>query len=408
MTTLHLVSLFHTIVNEAHSHCAFTGKVLRFPRMMKPHGYNIIEYGWEGSESEADTHIVLGTEEERQSLLPELEKGVHMGAQAKIGTPLWKRFHRRLIQAMRGQAPELEEGKVGGVRIGGVRIGGVKAKDIICHPFGRSHKELVQLFPQALHVETGIGYPDEPFGAWRIWESEAWRHWHWGHWGGQFPGEKYPQSENRVFSWVIPNSYDPADWPYGNGSGDYVLFMGRFIAEKGVHTIRQIIEAWYNQTTLPPVKFVFAGTGDWQGWLDSLAPELRKHVEYRGPVIGKARAELCGQARCMLMPTNFIEPFGGSGVESMLTGTPLISSDFGAFTETVSNGVNGFRCKTLGDWVHAIYHSTELNREAISEMARAEYSLDTCGQMYDQAFKQLSSLFGEGWNSLEPRNLALL
>jgi glycosyltransferase involved in cell wall biosynthesis len=387
MTTLHLVSLFHTVTNNAHSHCAFTGKVLRFPRMMKPHGYRVVEYGWEGSESEADEHIILGTEWEREELLPQLPDGTHMGAQAKIGSPLWKRFHRNLVENMRET---------------------VKAKDIICHPFGRAHQELLQLFPQALHVETGIGYPDKPFGAWRIWESEAWRHWHWGHWGDQFPGNEFPQSENRVFSWVIPNYYDPSDWPLSDGSGDYVLFMGRFIAEKGVHTIRQIIEAWHQQTTYPPIKFVFAGTGDWQGWLECLAPELRQYVEYRGSVIGKARAELCGQARCMLMPTNFIEPFGGSGVECMLTGTPLIASDFGAFTETIWHGNNGYRCKTLGDWVAAIKHAPELDRYAVANVALARYSLDNCGAMYDQAFQQLLSLYGEGWNSLEPRNMALL
>jgi glycosyltransferase involved in cell wall biosynthesis len=47
------------------------------------------------------------------------------------------------------------------------------------------------------------------------------------------------------------------------------------------------------------------------------------------------------------MPRCYIEPFGGSGVEVLLCGTPLIAVDYGAFTETIIDGVNGFRCHTL-------------------------------------------------------------
>src|SRR6185503_9063322 len=116
--------------------------------------------------------------------------------------------------------------------------------------------------------------------------------------------------------------------------------------------------------------------------------------------------ELVGNAACMLMPTNFIEPFGGSGVEAMLTGTPLLASDFGAFTETVDHGRTGYRCKTLGDWVTGIENvlKGQIDRSYVAMTARKRYTLEACGPLYDQAFRQLTSLHGPGWNSLEPRN----
>ncbi len=392
MSTIHMPAVFHTVCTKEYTHCAFTQKVLRFPKMVQPFGHNVIEYGVEGSESEASEHVDLLTRDAHQKLLTPLGANEHMGSQAKIGSEVWKAFDSKLRMELQRR---------------------VKRYDIIAHPFGRSHMDLVRLFPEQFHVETGIGYPDEPFGAFRIWESEAWRHWHWGHWEG-----KCQKNDNRLFSWVIPNYFDVEDWPAKiNPSPDpYVLFMGRFIPLKGVHTIRQIAEAWYsgqgpNGTSVkrPSLRFVFAGVGDWEEYLKQVPESLHFAFEYRGPVIGKDRADLVGDALCMLMPTNFIEPFGGSGVEAMLTGTPLIASDFGAFTETVIHGKTGYRCKTLGDWVQAIdnVHAGKISRAYTAMTARKRYSLETCGPMYDQAFQQITSLYGPGWNGYEPRNLAL-
>lgn len=44
MVRLHLVGIFHTRATTEYSHCAFTGKALRFPRMMQAQGYEVIEY----------------------------------------------------------------------------------------------------------------------------------------------------------------------------------------------------------------------------------------------------------------------------------------------------------------------------------------------------------------------------
>jgi glycosyltransferase involved in cell wall biosynthesis len=49
----------------------------------------------------------------------------------------------------------------------------------------------------------------------------------------------------------------------------------------------------------------------------------------------------------------------------MLCGTPLISTNFGAFAETIEHGVTGFRCNTLGDFVKAIEKAGTLDRTKV-------------------------------------------
>ena len=58
---LHLLSIPHTITNNEYSHCAFTGKVLRFSPMMKSIGYEVYHYGTETTESNADVDINIFT-----------------------------------------------------------------------------------------------------------------------------------------------------------------------------------------------------------------------------------------------------------------------------------------------------------------------------------------------------------
>jgi hypothetical protein len=80
-------------------------------------------------------------------------------------------------------------------------------------------------------------------------------------------------------------------------------------------------------------------------------------------------------AYCMIMPTVFVEPFGGAGVEAMLTGTPLLAPNYAVFQETVVPGVTGFLCNTLGDWLDGIRAVAGLDRAEVARVARSRFSL---------------------------------
>lgn len=391
---IHLLGIFHTIHSSEFSHCAFTGKAMRFSKMLGEH-YDIIEYANEGSESVSCTMEVMLTREEIAKFYPR-EPHEFIGKWANVGTPGCVEFSKRLLERLQKN---------------------VKPGDIIAHPFGQAHMGLVQAVPIAAHLETGIGYPDKPFGAWRIFESESWRHYHWGvhekdHWSDS--------GMNKEFSWVIPNYYDLDDWranasPVGflhsmlnPGSSmgwaegkPYVIYMGRIDPNKGAVAAAVIARTWFEKYPRSNLGFLFAGQGDFEivKKESKLGPDK---LGYLGPVSGRIRSLIQGNARANIMPTRFIEPFGGSGVEGQLCGTPLIGSDYGAFTETVTPGVNGYRCKTLGDWIWALEHAWELDRERIARDARKRYSLDACRDKYIKAIecvRELCSGTGKGWTS---------
>ena len=361
MSRLHLLGLFHTIPTPEFSHCAFTGRVIRFGKMMLPFGHEVIEYSNEGSHAQSSEHVVMLTQEEFEPLQAKM-KATPPHGEASTDSDIYRVFCTKLN-------PELAKR--------------VRPGDIVCHPFGHTHGYLDQMLPYAKHVEIGIGYPTCHFN-FRIYETYQWWSWHQGK----------EQNAGNAYQWVCPMMYDLDEWEPQYEQGKYLLYFGRVVEIKGLQIVKEIA-----RRVDMPVKIVGGSDPD---WLKEFSKDAPPNMEFLPPVTGTARSELLGNAYAMLMPTLYTEPFGGAGVEGMLCGTPLLGSDFGAFSETIQHGFNGFRCKTLGDWLQAIRKVGDLDRRAIAETARAKYSLETVGRQMDKIFRQIEGLNGEGWYSLEP------
>ena len=253
----------------------------------------------------------------------------------------------------------------------------VQPRDLILLSGGYSQHRIAEAFPGNLIVEPGIGYSGVLDRSFRVWESYAWMHCVLGQ-GGAY------QADGRFFDTVIPNLFDPAELPPGNGEGGYLLYLGRLIDRKGVRIAIETARA----AGLP---LKVAGVGDYV---------LPDDVEYLGLVRPAERAQLMGEAIALLAPTVYVEPFGGVAVEAQLTGTPAITTDWGAFTETVQHGIGGFRCHTLAEFVEAAHQAPGLDRDQIHQHALEGYSLDAVAPMYERYFKRLDTLWANGWYEL--------
>ena len=356
---LHVIGLPHTIVNNEFSHCAFTGKVLRFAKMMQAEGWHVVEYSNGSSESKAQEKIQILSKTCLKELSLRVGNNEDYSADVHNST-LVAAFNAGVAAALRKRA---------------------RHGDIVCHVFG-PQPELVGAAPKCFHVESGIGYTcTNPTMPYRIYETAGWMHWHLGRRSLEF-GKNY--------EFVAPNYYDLEDWPVvEQPEGDkYVLFFGRITASKGLNTIVEIAKR------MPDTKFLLVGQGDATPWTSRA-----KNITSRPAVHGSARAPLLGNASAVLAPTDFIEPFCGSVVEAQLCGTPVVTSAYGAFWETVEEGVTGYRCNTLADYIEALKLAPELARRKIAERARRLYSLETVGRTYDQIFQTILDLKGDGWYS---------
>jgi glycosyltransferase involved in cell wall biosynthesis len=256
----------------------------------------------------------------------------------------------------------------------------IQPEDIICLPFGYAHEQAIRQLPHA-KVETGIGYPT-PYQPFRIYESNAWYHYHLG---------KAQMHRGSDYHWVIPNYYDITDWDYTPTPERKLVYFGRIGEIKGLQIV------WEIAKHRPDIQVVICGQGDPTPYL------TLPNISYHPPLHGKERSEFLGNAMAVLMPTRYVEPFGGVTVEAQMTGTPVLGSTYGSFTETIDHGVNGYRCATLGDYLKAIDNidKGKLNREYISMTAKHKYNMFTLAHDYDKVFQQVGDVHDKGWYTLE-------
>jgi glycosyltransferase involved in cell wall biosynthesis len=85
----------------------------------------------------------------------------------------------------------------------------------------------------------------------------------------------------------------------------------------------------------------------------------------------------------------------------MSCSTPVVTTDWGAFTETVIHGQTGFRCRTFKQFLDAVEAAPTLDPHAIREHALSNYSLETTAPKYNDYFRRLQTLRGDEWYSRE-------
>lgn len=343
----HVVGLPHTQTASAFSSCAFTQKVIRFCQMMKGLGHEVILYAGEQNEAPCDELVPCISEKGRAEIV-----GAKHYTEADWGHPAWQGFNANVI----GQMHER-----------------IQPQDFICLIGGWAHKPIAEAFPSHISVEFGIGYAGT-FAKYRVFESYAWMHMIYGAQAGSAS-----KADGHWFDAVIPNQVDPELFPTGSGDGDYYLYVGRLIDRKGYRIAQEVCEKLGK-------RLILAGPGEQAGY-----------GEFAGEVAPDERARLMGGAIALFAPTVYVEPFGTVHIEAQACGTPVISTDWGVFTETVENGLNGFRCRMFQDFVAAVDQAPSLDRHMIRESALKRFGMATVAKSYEQYFQRLTTLWGEGW-----------
>jgi glycosyltransferase involved in cell wall biosynthesis len=130
-------------------------------------------------------------------------------------------------------------------------------------------------------------------------------------------------------------------------SGGYVAYLGRIIEPKGVHIAIEAVKK-YNQTAKHPLTLKiagkhYAGHAKDSYWQERIEPLIDgKEIEYVGFIeTNEQKQEFLGNAKALLVPSLFDEPFGMVSIEALACGTPVIGLNSGAIPEVIEDGKTG-------------------------------------------------------------------
>jgi len=163
---------------------------------------------------------------------------------------------------------------------------------------------------------------------------------------------------------------------------DYLLFLGRFTAGKGV---LQAIEVAKRLR----MKLVLAAAED-----DYYRQEIAPHVDgtqiiYYGEADFAAKIRLFGGARALVYPVQAREPFGLVLAEAMACGTPAVALDLGAVREVVDEGVTGMIFSDLGEMVDNLPKVFSLDRRRVRERAVERFGVERMVREYIAVYERI-------------------
>jgi glycosyltransferase involved in cell wall biosynthesis len=368
----HVIGLPHTKTKKDYCACAYTQKVLNFCKMMISLGHTVFEYSAQGSQAECTEHIDIISNEEQEKFFGATDwKKNTFPIEWDVTKIYWRLTNQRA-------AEEINKRK--------------QRQDFVCIVGGNCQKPLFDLVGEELtiNVEPFVGYAGI-FCKYRVFESYSHQ--------AFINGTLSHDPDFKAYDAVIPNYFDPADFQFGPVKKDYLLYIGRLIQRKGLQVVLEIAK----RTDL---KVILAGQGV-VGQTDKLLKTeegidipLDGNISYVGYADVALRSQLMREAKAVLMPTSFLEPFGGVAVEAQMCGTPVITTDHAVFHETIKHGVTGWRCHTLEHFMYAVNHLDGFNYKKIRKIAIDNYSIDKVKYMYQEYFQQLLGLWGPGWYDL--------
>lgn len=215
---------------------------------------------------------------------------------------------------------------------------------------------------------------------------------------------------------VDPNTYTPApDWPRDDG---YILFVGRFVAQKGIDVLLRAFGAALERCT--EARLLIVGDGDLELYFRRVAHHLGfpHRVTFVGWQTGSALLELYQKAQFVVVPS-YYEPFGIVALEAMACGRPVIAARVGGLEEIIEDGVVGYLTPS-GDYLRMAHRMAELlldpaRREAMGRAGRERstaFSWDKVGQatraLYDEMAGQGTPPYPTQMAALEEPLLATL
>jgi glycosyltransferase involved in cell wall biosynthesis len=172
---------------------------------------------------------------------------------------------------------------------------------------------------------------------------------------------------------VIHHGVDVNEFPVGTGSGGYALFLGRMAADKGAHTAITVARK-------AQVPLLMAGKmrepAEFEYFETQVEPLLGDDARYLGEVPHDHKVQLLADARAVLFPIRWNEPFGLVMIEALACGTPVLAFPEGAAPEVIEDGRTGFLCHDEAAMAEALGRIDTIDRKACRAAVEGYFSTE--------------------------------
>ena len=177
----------------------------------------------------------------------------------------------------------------------------------------------------------------------------------------------------------IHHGIDVESFSFGRQPEGYLLFLGRFMPDKGA---MRAIEA----ARLAGRRLVLAGkvdTADADHFTREIEPAIDgNRVTYVGEADADTKRRLLAGADALLFPIEWDEPFGLVMIEALASGTPVIGFRRASVPEIVEDGLTGFVVDDVAAMASAIDRVAEIDRRICRREAERRFTVERMADDY--------------------------
>ena len=171
--------------------------------------------------------------------------------------------------------------------------------------------------------------------------------------------------------------------------GDYLAFLGRISPEKRPDRAIKIA----SMAGLPLKIAAKVDKADQAYWDNVIAPLIATHpnIEFIGEIDEGEKAGFLGNARALLFPIDWPEPFGLVMIESMACGTPVIAFRQGAVPEVIDDGVSGYIVDDMEGALKAVQRLGALDRGRVRAAFEQRFTVEHMTEHYLDLYRHLTA-----------------
>jgi glycosyltransferase involved in cell wall biosynthesis len=170
------------------------------------------------------------------------------------------------------------------------------------------------------------------------------------------------------------------------GTGGYLAFLGRLSPEKRVDRAIEIAR----RAGIPIRIAAKVDPADREYFESEVARLLETPlVDYVGEIGESEKSEFLGNAKALLFPIDWAEPFGLVMIESLACGTPVIAWPEGSVPEVIEDGVTGFLVEEIDAAVDAVRRIETISRRHCREVFEQRFTAPRMARDYVAIYERL-------------------
>jgi len=189
----------------------------------------------------------------------------------------------------------------------------------------------------------------------------------------------------------VYNGIDLNQYIYNKNKEDYFLFLSRISRFKGAHEAIQACKS-AGEKLLVCGEDVFVQ--DARYVMSIMQSCDGKNIKYLGNISENKKKELLSNAKALILPILWSEPFGIVAIEALASGTPVITAPRGAMTEIITHRKDGYFCMNTSEIQSAMKLIDKINPKDCREKAEM-FSIKKMTENYIRLYEKI--LKNEEW-----------